>query len=203
MVLGQSILCACGMRKVPLKYTSVFRMISWTSSHRHRRYDSPYRCTALLKMIYNQQPMLSLCRCVTLPSPAALSATPCHGGTLLSCPPSTVALAPCPLSLWHPAPYCCSTTPPVAVAPCGPLSPHQLPLSLSQRVLSHEEDSSLLKAYIAEWGKFFTQCNYLPKPFGQLEMTLLGKPHNTIQRNQGEESIVRKVDTSHFSAHDC
>ncbi|ELT89017.1 hypothetical protein CAPTEDRAFT_219953 [Capitella teleta] len=62
------------------------------------------------------------------------------------------------------------------------------------RVLSHEEDSALLKAYIAEWGKFFTQCDYLPKPFGQLETTLTGKAHSTMQKkNQGEESIVRKL----------
>ncbi len=63
-----------------------------------------------------------------------------------------------------------------------------------QRVLTHEEDSALLKAYIAEWGKFFTQCDYLPKPFGQLETALAGKAHSTMQKKtQGEESIVRKV----------
>jgi len=62
------------------------------------------------------------------------------------------------------------------------------------RVLKHEEDSALLKAYIAEWGKFFTQCDYLPKPFGQLETTLAGKAHSTMpKKNQGEESIVRKL----------
>jgi cullin-5 len=62
------------------------------------------------------------------------------------------------------------------------------------RVLTHEEDSALLKAYIAEWGKFFTQCDYLPKPFGQLETTLAGKAHSTMpKKNQGEESIVRKL----------
>ena len=64
-----------------------------------------------------------------------------------------------------------------------------------QRVLTHEEDSALLKAYIAEWGKFFTQCDYLPKPFGQLETALAGKAHSTMQKKtQGEESIVRKVE---------
>ncbi|XP_013403500.1 cullin-5-like [Lingula anatina] len=62
------------------------------------------------------------------------------------------------------------------------------------RVLQHQEDSALLKAYIAEWSKFFAQCDYLPKPFGQLESSLSGKPHSTIQKkNQGEESIVRKL----------
>ena len=33
-----------------------------------------------------------------------------------------------------------------------------------ERVLSHQEDQALLKAYIAEWRKFFTQCSYLPMP---------------------------------------
>jgi len=65
--------------------------------------------------------------------------------------------------------------------------------------LSREEDSALLKAYIAEWSKFFTQCDYLPKPFNQLEVTLAGKAHSTLQKkNQGEESIVRKVVLEHF-----
>ena len=41
-----------------------------------------------------------------------------------------------------------------------------------ERVLSHLEDQALLKAYIAEWRKFFTQCSYLPMPFGQLETSL-------------------------------
>ena len=41
-----------------------------------------------------------------------------------------------------------------------------------ERVLSHQEEQALLKAYIAEWRKFFTQCSYLPMPFGQLETAL-------------------------------
>ncbi|XP_048768750.1 cullin-5-like [Ostrea edulis] len=63
------------------------------------------------------------------------------------------------------------------------------------RVLQHQEDSSLLKAYIAEWGKFFTQCDYLPKPFMQLVTSLAGKPHGSVQqkKTQGEESLVRKL----------
>ena len=61
-------------------------------------------------------------------------------------------------------------------------------------MLKHEEDSALLKAYIAEWSKFFTQCNYLPKPFGQLETTLTNKGYSSVQKkNQAEDSIVRKV----------
>lgn len=62
------------------------------------------------------------------------------------------------------------------------------------RVLHNQEDSALLKAYIAEWGKFFTQCDYLPKPFMQLETSLASKTHTPMQKkSQGEESIVRKL----------
>ncbi|XP_045196668.2 cullin-5-like isoform X1 [Mercenaria mercenaria] len=62
------------------------------------------------------------------------------------------------------------------------------------RVLHTQEDSALLKAYIAEWGKFFTQCDYLPKPFMQLETSLASKTHTPMQKKtQGEESIVRKL----------
>ncbi|XP_056631076.1 cullin-5 [Diorhabda carinulata] len=69
------------------------------------------------------------------------------------------------------------------------------------RVLAHRQEEALLKAYIAEWRKFFTQCNYLPTPFRQLETSLQGKPasvnssvqNNSGKKNPGEESIVRKL----------
>jgi hypothetical protein len=65
---------------------------------------------------------------------------------------------------------------------------------LLQRVLSHQEDQALLKAYIAEWRKFFTQCDYLPTPFRQLESSLAGKTLSSVAKKpQNEESIVRKV----------
>jgi cullin-5 len=62
-----------------------------------------------------------------------------------------------------------------------------------QRVLSHHEDQALLKAYIAEWRKFFTQCDYLPTPFRQLESSLAGKTVSVQKKAQNDESIVRKV----------
>lgn len=65
----------------------------------------------------------------------------------------------------------------------------------SQRVLSHQDDTALLKAYIVEWRKFFTQCDILPKPFCQLEITLMGKQGSNKKSNV-EDSIVRKVKTS-------
>ncbi|CAI7999878.1 Cullin-5 [Geodia barretti] len=38
------------------------------------------------------------------------------------------------------------------------------------RVMKHREESALLKAYISEWTKYFTQCDYLPKPFQAMEI---------------------------------
>jgi cullin 5 len=43
------------------------------------------------------------------------------------------------------------------------------------RVLAQREEQALLKAYIVEWRKFFTQSSYLPLPFWQLEAALHGK----------------------------
>jgi Cullin family len=40
------------------------------------------------------------------------------------------------------------------------------------RVLIAGEEQALLKAYIIEWRKFFTQSSYLPLPFWQLETSL-------------------------------
>lgn len=62
-----------------------------------------------------------------------------------------------------------------------------------QRVLAHHEDQALLKAYIAEWRKFFAQCDYLPTPFRQLESSLAGKNIAVQKKGQSDESIVRKV----------
>ncbi|XP_044259748.1 cullin-5 [Tribolium madens] len=69
------------------------------------------------------------------------------------------------------------------------------------RVLAQRQDEALLKAYIAEWRKFFTQCNYLPTPFRQLETSLQGKTSSgttSVQSGSGkkgatDESIVRKL----------
>ncbi|KAL7293716.1 hypothetical protein TKK_0012788 [Trichogramma kaykai] len=62
-----------------------------------------------------------------------------------------------------------------------------------KRVMAHQEEQALLKAYISEWRKFFTQCDYLPTPFRQLEASLRGKTTSTQKKNQQEESIVRKL----------
>jgi len=60
--------------------------------------------------------------------------------------------------------------------------------------MAHQEDQALLKAYITEWRKFFTQCNYLPTPFRQLENSLAGKSSFCLKKcNADKDSVVRKV----------
>lgn len=70
------------------------------------------------------------------------------------------------------------------------------------RVLAQREEQALLKAYIVEWRKFFTQSSYLPLPFWQLENALQGKSqssgHNSSsssskKSNHSDDSIVRKL----------
>ncbi|XP_071505518.1 cullin-5-like [Diadema setosum] len=65
-----------------------------------------------------------------------------------------------------------------------------------QRVLHDQDESALLKAYIREWGKYFTQCDYLPKPFKPLESAASGKGSSGQQKKasqQNEDSPVRKL----------
>lgn len=52
------------------------------------------------------------------------------------------------------------------------------------RVLMQNEEQALLKAYIVEWRKFFTQSNYLPLPFWQLESALQVIEKNLIKLMQ-------------------
>jgi len=60
--------------------------------------------------------------------------------------------------------------------------------------MAHQEDQALLKAYITEWRKFFTQCNYLPTPFRQLENSLIGKQSTCVKKSSNDkDSVVRKV----------
>ncbi|XP_037094128.1 cullin-5-like [Pollicipes pollicipes] len=61
------------------------------------------------------------------------------------------------------------------------------------RIRQHEGEYETLKAYIAEWDRFFTQCGYLPLPFGPLEQALSGKNANSNKAKQPQESIVRKL----------
>lgn len=62
------------------------------------------------------------------------------------------------------------------------------------RVMSHMDDIALLNAYIAEWQKFFSQCDFLPLPFHQLETSLQGKTGTSVtKRVDGPASVVRAM----------
>ncbi|XP_055843892.1 cullin-5 [Episyrphus balteatus] len=70
-----------------------------------------------------------------------------------------------------------------------------------KKVQNQSGEQALLKSYIIEWRKFFTQSSYLPLPFRQLEITLQGRSlsstNNTSTINQkkanSDESVVRKL----------
>ncbi|XP_055923127.1 cullin-5 [Eupeodes corollae] len=69
-----------------------------------------------------------------------------------------------------------------------------------KKVQNQSGEQALLKTYIVEWRKFFTQSSYLPLPFRQLEITLQGRSlssANNASINQkklnNDESIVRKL----------
>lgn len=60
-------------------------------------------------------------------------------------------------------------------------------------MLLHKEESALLKAYISEWTKYFSQCDHLPKPFQAMEME--GTSNKPKKRNQ-EGNRVQLVSPS-------
>lgn len=53
------------------------------------------------------------------------------------------------------------------------------------RVLAEREEQALLKAYIVEWRKFFTQSNYLPAPFQHLERAMQGRASTSVRGSSG------------------
>jgi cullin 5 len=65
------------------------------------------------------------------------------------------------------------------------------------RVLVAGEEQALLKAYIIEWRKFFTQSSFLPLPFWQLETSLQVSP-SLVRQNRAEFS---KFQTKSASSH--
>lgn len=67
-----------------------------------------------------------------------------------------------------------------------------------KKIQNQRGERELLKSYIVEWRRFFTQSSYLPLPFRQLEITLQGRhiPTNNSTINKksyNDESVVRKI----------
>ncbi|VDK66123.1 unnamed protein product [Onchocerca ochengi] len=56
---------------------------------------------------------------------------------------------------------------------------HRYILTAERRIMQHEEENAILRVYISEWTKFYTQTEYLPKPFSyiseQKNLTLKSK----------------------------
>ena len=66
-----------------------------------------------------------------------------------------------------------------------------------QRVLLHQEESALLKAYISEWIKFFEQCDYLPKPFQAVELEqMAGKAKKKSQEGNKVQVVCDRNPSS-------
>ncbi|XP_035225373.1 cullin-5-like, partial [Stegodyphus dumicola] len=59
------------------------------------------------------------------------------------------------------------------------------------KVLRHQEDQALLKAYVAEWTKFYTQCDYFPLPLAQLELIMVGS--TSIIKKWKKDGPIRKL----------
>ncbi len=53
--------------------------------------------------------------------------------------------------------------------------------------------SSLLKAYIHEWSKFYEQCEYLPKPFVRIETTPTGNNSLNSDKTARNNDQVRQL----------
>ena len=49
----------------------------------------------------------------------------------------------------------------------------------------------MLKSYIYEWNKFFTQCAYLPLPFQSLDSKMRTK--NMAKKADQEDNLIRMV----------
>lgn len=66
------------------------------------------------------------------------------------------------------------------------------------RVLAEREEQALLKAYIVEWRKFFTQSNYLPAPFQHLERAMQGRS-STSSRGSSSASVGNNNNNNQYN----
>uniref|UniRef100_A0A915PYA2 Cullin-5 n=1 Tax=Setaria digitata TaxID=48799 RepID=A0A915PYA2_9BILA len=60
---------------------------------------------------------------------------------------------------------------------------HRYILTAERRIMQHEEENAILRVYISEWTKFYTQTEYLPKPFSYIseQKNLLLKSKNSVK----------------------
>lgn len=67
------------------------------------------------------------------------------------------------------------------------------------RVLAEREEQALLKAYIVEWRKFFTQSNYLPAPFQHLERAMQGRTSTTSRSSSSNTGTTNNNNHSQYN----
>lgn len=65
-------------------------------------------------------------------------------------------------------------------------------------ILAQREEQALINAYIVEWRKFFTQSNYLPSPFRQLELSK--QQISSANSNQGPSNSSNTINSSGVGA---
>lgn len=60
---------------------------------------------------------------------------------------------------------------------------HRYIVAAERRIMQHEEENAILRIYISEWAKFYTQTKYLPKPFSYIseQKNLILKPENSMR----------------------
>ncbi|KAK6108277.1 Cullin-5 [Brugia pahangi] len=60
---------------------------------------------------------------------------------------------------------------------------HRYIVAAERRIMQHEEENAVLRIYISEWAKFYTQTKYLPKPFSYIseQKNLILKPENSMR----------------------
>ncbi|MCP9262715.1 Cullin-5 [Dirofilaria immitis] len=60
---------------------------------------------------------------------------------------------------------------------------HRYILTAEKRIMQHEEENAILRVYISEWTKFYTQTEYLPKPFSYIseQKNVVLKSKNSVK----------------------
>ncbi|VDK84517.1 unnamed protein product [Litomosoides sigmodontis] len=60
---------------------------------------------------------------------------------------------------------------------------HHYIVATERRIMQHEEENAILRVYISEWAKFYTQTEYLPKPFSYIseQKNVILKPKNLVK----------------------
>lgn len=67
-------------------------------------------------------------------------------------------------------------------------------------IMTQREEQALINAYIVEWRKFFTQSNYLPSPFRQLDLVRPSNSQNSFNSSNSTAGASATTSSSSSSA---